>query len=456
MINTSGTVSKIFCYLLYIVVCVTLFYLLSPPAFADSESDQLRMRVEKLEKELNELKLLLQEQEEKEMKKAEVEKIEQEEMKAAKAEAVEAKVPFSGDGFRFNPYGYIKLDASYDDSRTNYGNYILYVPSESVNKNDDEFNMTARQTRLGMEIDAPQFNDWKAQGKVEIDFYGDGSTTHENKAEIMLRHAFIELRKEHYSLIAGQTSDLISPLNPNTLNYIVGWSAGNIGYRRPQVMINHNSSLGDKNRVITGLSVARTSGLTNEDLDSGGQNDGEDAGFPTVQGRIALATKSFTEKESVFGISGHYGNEEIDWQGNTQRLKSWSVNYDFDIPISNRLSFKGEAFTGINLDDYFGGILQGVNSVTRDVIKTEGGWAQFNYILNDKWQYNAGAGFDNPSDGDLETGMRSKNSFIYLNVLYKFIPPVTIGVEYSHWETDYINMGNGTDNRFQTSCIYRW
>jgi hypothetical protein len=438
MIITSGIDLKIsICrYSFYIAICVTSFFLLSFPASADPATDQLEMRIEKLEKELNDLKLLLQQQ------------------KEAEAEKPKSSSPVSG--FKFKPYGYIKFDASYDDSRTNYGNYILYVPTESIKKNDDEFNMTARQTRLGIEITAPTVDDWSSQGKIEVDFYGDGPAVHENKAEIMLRQAFLSLTKGNFNLIAGQTSDIISPLNPNTLNYTVGWSAGNIGYRRPQIQMGYNAPLNENNRVITGLSLARTTGLTNEDLDKDTQNDGEEAGVPTVQARIALATKSFTKKESVFGISGHYGKEEFNWPGGEKKLKSWSLNFDYDIPLTGKLSLKGEVFKGANLDDYFGGILQGVNTVTRNVISAMGEWTQVNYKLSDKWQYNAGFGIDNPSDRDLNTGDRGKNGFIFLNALFKPISPLTIGLEYSRWKTEYVDMSDGTDNRFQTSFIYTW
>jgi len=448
MIITSGMgFKKSICrYSLCIAVCVTSSLLLSLPVSAAPGTDQLETRIEKLEKELNDLKLLLQQQKDETAAKAKED---------AGKQKTESPVVSS---FKFKPYGYIKLDAVYDDSRTNYGNYILYVPTESTIKNDNEFSMTARQTRFGVDITAPAANDWTAQGKVEIDFYGDGSTVHENKAEIMLRHAFISLNKGNFSLIAGQTSDLFSPLNPSALNYTVGWSAGNIGYRRPQIQMIYNATVNEKNRVITGLSLARTSGLTNEDVDNDKQNDGEESGAPTVEARIALATKSFTEKESTFGISGHYGKEEVNWVGGKQDLKSWSVNFDFDIPISGKFSIKGEAFKGVNLDDYFGGILQGVNTVSHDIIKTTGGWAQAGYKLTDKWQYNAGFGLDNPSDRDLNTvdQNKAKNGFIFLNAQYKPISPLTIGFEYSHWKTEYLNMGNGTDNRFQTSFSYTW
>ncbi|MFH0812443.1 MAG: hypothetical protein V2A69_06345, partial [Pseudomonadota bacterium] len=190
-------------------------------------------------------------------------------------------------------------------------------------------------------------------------------------------------------------------------------------------------------------------------------NDGEDAGFPTVQARVAFTTKLFAEKESTFGLSGHYGKEEIDWGlitpgARQERVKSWSLNGEFDLPLSNCLAIKGEVFGGYNLDDYFGGILQGVNSIQRDAIRTIGGWTQLTYQFTPQWKSTVGFGIDDPRNDDLNPGMRSKNSFYYLNVIYNLIPPVNIGLEYSHWDTEYINRSSGIDNRFQTSVIYAW
>src|SRR4030043_1831128 len=285
-------------YISYIAVCAILTLFPSLPISA-AGTDDLEARIEKLEKELNDLKRLLQ----------------QKETEKTKEEAGKQKTEYPVvSSFKFKPYGYIKLDAAYDDSRTNYGNSILYVPSETTNRKYDECSMTARQTRFGIDITAPAA-DWTAQGKVEIDFYGDGPAVHENKAEILLRQAYLSFNKGNWTVLAGQTSDMLSPLFPSTLNYLVGWSAGNIGYRRPQIQITYNNKINDRNRLITGLSIARTSGSVNEDLDADSQNDGEESGTPTIEARIALATKSFTEKESVFGISGHYGKEEVNWTG---------------------------------------------------------------------------------------------------------------------------------------------
>ena len=45
------------------------------------------------------------------------------------------------------PYGYIKLDAAYDQSKTDNGNYAYWVLPQDE---DDEFNMTSKQTRIGL------------------------------------------------------------------------------------------------------------------------------------------------------------------------------------------------------------------------------------------------------------------------------------------------------------------
>ncbi|MBN2467176.1 MAG: hypothetical protein JXD19_03400 [Deltaproteobacteria bacterium] len=439
------------------VLCLMLAVAFAMPVMASggAEVDQLQQRIDSLEKQLNELKQVLQQQQQ--MREEDKVRVEQIEQKVQSTEKVVAEAaPRVLSKFQFKPYGYVKLDASYNDSRTNGsdGDFIIFVPNESVHKNDNDFSMTIRQTRLGMNIIAPKSGEWEALGRIEVDLYGNAA--HENKSELMVRHAYLQLTRANFSLLAGQTSDLISPLFPSTLNYTVGWGAGNIGYRRAQLRLTYDYPVNERNKLTTAFAIARTTGTINEDFDFDGYNDGDDAGFPTVQGRIALSTKLLTDKASVFGISGHYGKEEMDLPARQIRAKTWSVNGDFDLPLSACLSLKGEIFAGYNLDDYFGGILQGINAGTQDIIKTRGGWAQLSYAWSSELKYNAGFGIDDPSNDDLSAGMRGRNSFYFANVNYQIIPPVTVGLEYSYWNTEYIDRSNGTDNRLQASIIYKW
>ena len=432
-----------------------LILLCSSVYAADKEVESLRQELDVLRQQVEELKGVIKQQQQ-------VREEESKRLEKAVAEKADKKESPIISNFKFKPYGYIKLDAAYDDSRTNYGNFVLYIPNESQHKNDNEYNMTAKQTRLGLDIMAPDTYDWQAWGRMEIDFYGDGANQ-ENKPTVLLRHAFVELKKGNFSLLAGQTSDLIAPLYMDTLNYTVGWSVGNIGYRRPQLRGTYTYPFSKTTKIISALALARTTGTVNSDLDLDLQNDGEDSGFPTVEGRLAVATKLLTTNPTVFGLSGHYGEEEIDWQvkpttpGNRQsRVKSWSIVGDCELPLTTKLSVKGEFFTGYNLDDFFGGILQGVNPATREVIKSMGGWMQLSYKQNDKWNYRLGFGIDDPEEKDLSNTMRSRNSVYFGNVVYTLIPPVDIGLEYSYWETDHVGLSTGTDNRIQTSIIYKW
>ncbi len=427
--------------LLLLIIFTMMIFPLPQHVMAGADNETLKARIEMLEKELDELKASLTEK-----------TVTPQNPAAPAQEALK-----SSDGFSIKSYGYIKLDASYNDSRTVSGNYVLYVPSEGTVKNDNTFNITARQSRLGLDIGAPQYKGWVTKAKVEADFYGDGPVAHENKAELMLRHAFLETAKGGLSFLAGQTWDVISPLNPNSLSYVPGFTSGNTGYRRPQIRVSYNNTFDDVTGILTQFALSRTTGTTGEDLDAGGQNDGDDAGFPTIQARVALTTKGLAGKKNVIGISGHYGQEEVEWTiGDKTDYDSWSGNIDFVIPLSERFTLSGEVFTGKNLDDYFGGILQGINTTTRNEISSYGMWSQISFIFNKKWQYTAGFSFDNPDTDDLNNGARDKNSFYFVNAMFKVLPMLTIGIEYDYYKTEYKGMADGTVNRLQTSAIFTW
>jgi FlaG/FlaF family flagellin (archaellin) len=83
-------------------------------------------------------------------------------------------------------YGYIKLDASYDSAMTNDGDFAYIVLPYVGGQEDDEFNMTAKQTRLGVKFDGGGSDAVAVSGVIELDFYGSSS---ENKPNPMLRKA---------------------------------------------------------------------------------------------------------------------------------------------------------------------------------------------------------------------------------------------------------------------------
>ncbi len=370
-------------------------------------------------------------------------------------EAARAAKPAMRSKYQVDLYGFIKLDAAYDTSRTSTGNFARWVLPEGVNNNDDQFNMTANQSRFGLKFQGPEAPGMRTSGKVEVDFYGGGP---ENKAHLMMRHAYLQVDwpESDFSILAGQTSDVVSPLVPSTLNYTVGWWAGNPGYRRPQLRLTKGFEVGENSRLLLQGALARTIGDTTAVSHPG--DTGEDAGFPSLQGRAALTFPLLTDKKTTVGISGVWGREEydIDAMDNSEDMDVWMANLDLTIPITDKVAFKGEVWTGANLDAYLAGIGQGVNATTIDEIGAKGGWGALSFGPYGKWRFNVGAGIDDPHDGDLNTGDRERNTSVFANTIFDINEAVQCGFEVSRWETDYKDEEDGDSLRFQMSFIYKF
>ncbi|MFC1853587.1 DcaP family trimeric outer membrane transporter, partial [candidate division CSSED10-310 bacterium] len=294
------------------------------------------------------------------------------------AEAEETEMESVVSSVKVTFYGYIKLDGAYDTSRMDAGNFGRWVLSEEINEDDDQFNMTARETRVGLLLKGPDIKGVKTSGKLEIDFYGGGA---ENKNLPMLRQAYVKLDwvKADFSILAGQTFDIISPLVPPTLNYSVGWWVGDIQYRRPQFRLSKGTGSQKKSRLLVELALVRTigdpSGDEAEPFTPG--DTGEDAGFPTVEARCALYFPTKADKKAMIGVSGHWGQEEWDRDNSDDEkvdLDTWSASFDVYLPIINQFEIKGNVWIGENLDAFLGGIGQGVNRTTLEEIKSVGGW----------------------------------------------------------------------------------
>jgi hypothetical protein len=432
------------------------------------ENQQLRQRTEKLEQEMAELKKMVAEQakalNEVAEKAAPAEtappKLSEEELKkiAEFAKKGEKKKPVWSD-LDIQLYGYIKADAAWDSSQVTTGNYEAYADRNG--RGSSEFNMTANQTRFGLKINGPEYGDMKTSGLVEVDFYGTDAP--ENKAKLRMRHAYMTLDwpKDRFSIIAGQTWDVISPLVPDTLNFLVLWDAGNIGHRHPQIRLTKDIQLNQDVDMRLEGAISRTIGVS-EELTSAGS----DAGFPTMQGRVGFTFPWLGYKPTTIGFSGHWGREKYSSSSTvatTKKFNSWSFNLDMVQPITELWSVKGEAFCGENLDNYFGGIGQGVRTTTsgdvtsyHNTIGSKGGWVQLSLTPKGKWNFNFGIGVDDVKNGDINVGQRARNRSIFGNAIYSINKNAQIGFELSQWKTDYKGPGDSEDVRAQTSFIYKF
>ena len=357
--------------------------------------------------------------------------------------------------FDLDWYGYFKLDGAYDQNLTSHGNFIMWVNQRTNDADDEQFNMTHKQTRFGFKAVGNNYHDIDVMGNLEVDLYGSGGT--ENKALLNLRHAYFSIKKQGLQLLAGQTWDLIAPLNPSTLNYSVLWNCGNLGFRRPQIRFGYSSNPGNPTVVSFAAGAFRTIGddlislslsLDGESPDS--QDDGTDAGIPSVQGYLDIK-HTWTKGGSVrFGASGLYGQLKAETdQGNSETYKSWGGVGHLMVNLPGGYGFSGEVFTGTNLGKYNGGI--GLNSQV-DGLDAFGGWVSAWAQVAPTVKFSVGGGVDDPDEEKISSG-RTKNTCFYGNIVFTVVPGANVGVEVAQWQTDYKDQDSAKNLRAQTSFI---
>jgi len=411
--------------------------------------------IDSLKKEIQELKVRLQQVEKESQENDLASRVDQYINYNALGEGEDAECGFfSGKGLQVDFGGFIKVDSSYDTHRTNNGNFAWWVngPNAFGDSRDDEFNMTARQSRFWFKFDGPENGDIKTSGKLEWDFYGTGFA--ENKNALLLRHAFLKaVFSDGWELLAGQTSDIMSPLVPRTVNYTVQWQQGNPGYRRPQVRVTKKCKLGEGTLSAT-LGATRTIGGNL----GGTGDDGADAGFPT--GAVAFGYTApcpfFGGRKASLIFSGHYGEEEIDTAMGKVDANTWSVNISGALPICEFVTVKGEWFTGDNLGSYLAGIGQKIDPATNKEISSKGGW--INFLITPPslkgWTFTVGWGLDKPH-GSCASYSKLRNAVYFANFFYNVTSALKVGFEISHLATTYASSaGQMKDTRAQWSFIY--
>ncbi|MBN1591080.1 MAG: carbohydrate porin [Pirellulales bacterium] len=376
--------------------------------------------------------------------------------------ATASKYAWRKGGFTITPYGFLWGSMVYETERSQVGDYALYIFSVDTH-GKDAFQVDARSTRIGFDVVGPRlwlFNCAASGGKVEFDFQGNFVT--ENKPGVLLRHAYWEVKNDDFRLLMGQTWDVIAPLNPGTIMYSVYWGAGNIGYRRAQLRF-------ERYLKFSPYSMITLQGSLNDDIVSDFTSatdgiQGDRGGWPLIEGRVAwtLGYRGKGGQPVQVGMSGHIGEQEFDFANagclnpGEHVRRTYSVNVDFQVPITSRFGVQGEVFTGENLGAYLGGILQGVNPITTRSIRSTGGWVGIWYDWSSDWHSYAGYTIDDPFDQDIDlmTHGRTYNQAYFVNLTYDVTKQFKMGFEVSSWKTLYNDERPGESVRFEYMAKY--
>jgi hypothetical protein len=162
------------------------------------------------------------------------------------------------------------------------------------------------------------------------------------------------------------------------------------------------------------------------------------------------------DRRAAVGLHAHRGKETLDsgLYGEPLEVTSSGWGGDLSLPLGPAV-LSGEAWTGTNLDDYFGGVGQGVvmGPSTASGVKGSGGWAQLALALGEN-QLHVGAGVDDPDDTDLAAGGRARNLSCWASLERDIGAGLSHGIEVSRWVTEYVGLERGTSVRIQMSVVY--
>lgn len=362
-----------------------------------------------------------------------------------------------GEGNRIKLYGFLRLDLDMDSQRPNNTQTPLFITSPDASaggSSNGDFSMHPRLTRFGVDYTGPRLvklGNAKLSGKLETDFENGGS---ESRQIIRIRHAYLRMDWSNVSLLAGQTWDTVSPLFPTVNNDTLQWNAGNVGDRRPQLRAAYEPKVGrGKLSFIGGIGL--TGAIDALDLDNNTFRDGEESHLPNYQGRIGYSHPLVKDQNASVGVSGFYGflKTSRPVAGRTN-FHAQLLNLDFTLPLASILSLRGEGWWGRNMSDVRGGAGQGINTANGREIRGRGGWSELNLKASRYLSINPGFSTDDPVDGDLPGGGRTRNQTFY--VANRITPGgnFLIGADYLHWLTNFKGLRRGVDNRVNLFLQY--
>jgi hypothetical protein len=300
---------------------------------------------------------------------------------AVSAEPSPAPAPspltFQNAGWSASIYGFSELDVMSDSTQSfseNSGNQSIARPN-TVAGDNPRTQFTARNSRLGFKIAAPEWGSVKASAVVEMDFFGaEPQTTAQGESytagPMRMRHFYAKVETPVVDVLAGQYHDLFAwggaGFYPNSVAFLP--LLGQIYHRNPQFRISKTLK---SSAVDVEVAVAAVRPVQ------------RDANLPDFQGGLKVNVNGWQGASSpgasrpvaaplslgLSGIARRFSVTDFSTvPGNPQKASGWGFAADAFIPVipaahddlSNALSLTGEFTTGSGISDLYTGLTGGV------------------------------------------------------------------------------------------------
>jgi len=358
---------------------------------------------------------------------------------------------WSKDSFTFTPYVWFWLTGTHETNRMFAGDYPLWV--QNGDQSHTYFDM--KSTRLGLNVTAPEMDclpGVKVTGVFETDF--QNNYVLENRGDMELRKAYIQLQNDEFMFLFGQTWELLSPLYPTVLNWGYGSAGGNFGFRRAQVRYDRYFKRNNGRFAVQGcLLTPLTSNFTEAD---GTVYSGKVGRYPECQLRFERTFgKTDLWDSAMFAVGGKIAEKEYVKVGDEFHRTSWAFTADMKVQFNDRFFVLGEFYVGELLAINCAGIMQDLNPQTREDVGSTGGWFALGWNLTPEVHYSVGYSIDNPWNSKLSKGMKGKNYFIFTNISRDITKSINVGFEYEYFETEYVETNHAHSHIFMICTMVK-
>jgi len=275
------------------------------------------------------------------------------------------------------------------------------------------------------------------------------------------------LFNDRWRFAAGLQFDVFAPGLPTMLPFSYLGGSGSPGNCiRGQIRVERFVDVGSESQLTL-------QGALSEPLNTAVTPDiilDEDNGWPNVEGRMGFGLGKpapiglLTQRPVEVGVSGVVGQlrRTAPPEEPPRRVVSdvWGAAVDVRVNVASRFGFKGEVYTAQGLGNYNAAILQSLDAVTWEAIRSTGGFVEGFVYLTPNLHSHTGIGIDDPDDDDITAIPntlfgRTYNSTFYSNLRWYLDKTFRIAFEATYRTTDYkeptnlSNEGIGFHPQFQ-------
>lgn len=345
-------------------------------------------------------------------------------------------------------YGFAEVDLMHDTTQSfsdSPGNGLILRPT-GLTYNNGRTQTTARNSRLGVRMSAPEFEGMKASGNIEMDFMGNQPAVSEasfvNNGTFRIRAAYAKVESEYVDLLAGQYYFLFGE-QPFFFPLSI-WFFGlpNQAFGRTQQFRLSHTIKSEAANVDIAVSAQRPP-----------QRDSE---LPDFQGGLKIGINSWKGVHAggsgyaafdplTIAVSGSVRQFRVnDFAAAPTSLRTiggWGISLDGMIPIiparsakekGNALTLSGSFVMGSGIGDLIGGLTGGATFPS--VPGTNGGAAA-------PYPANVDPGI---VQYDPKGNLRAINWTNFMVGAQYFLPPtgrISIGANYTQGDSDNISEG---------------